>query len=96
MTTHRRGFMADREQADDGILVQVCIECGREYFFNENEPPTDLVCEKCGGTVFRSFDADPTPDDAAEEFAETTERDVDTDDPATDVTRGDLHDLNNV
>jgi predicted nucleic acid-binding Zn-ribbon protein len=87
--------MADGS-GSEGILVQVCIECGKEYFYDDGVPPRDQRCEKCGNTVFRSFYADARPDDAAQDFADSTERDTATNDPATDITRGDLHDLNNI
>jgi DNA-directed RNA polymerase subunit RPC12/RpoP len=79
-----------------GVLVQVCLECGREYYFEQQEPPERLECERCGNSVFRSFFAERTPDEVQQDFAESTERDVATDDPATDVTLGDLQDLNNL
>jgi DNA-directed RNA polymerase subunit RPC12/RpoP len=84
------------EEQGQNVLVQVCIECGKEYFFTNEQPPKDQRCDKCGNTVFRSFYADTQPDDVAQDYADATDRDVATDDPATDVTRGDLHDLNNL
>jgi hypothetical protein len=42
--------------------------------------------------VFRSF-YDDGEDEVARDFSDETERDVRTDDPATDVTPGDLSDL---
>ena len=88
--------MAGDEQGEGGVLVQVCMECGKEYMFEDEDPPEDLACEKCGNAVFRSFFAAPEGDEAAEDFRESTERDVLTTDPATDVTRGDLRDLGNL
>jgi DNA-directed RNA polymerase subunit RPC12/RpoP len=88
--------MAENERNGQRIVVQVCIECGKEYFFENREPAADMRCDKCGSGVFRSFDADANPDELAQDYTEATARDVATDDPATDVTRGDLHDLNNV
>ncbi len=88
--------MADRQNESDSILVQVCLECGKEYMFEDSEPPDDLTCERCGGTVFRSFDAPTKKDEVRAEFQESTERDTATDDPPTDVTRGDLQDLINL
>ena len=85
--------------ADDrsgGVLVQVCLECGKQYFFDREQPAGDLTCEKCGNGVFRSFFAEWKPGEASQDFTESTERDLRTDDPATDVTRGDLQDLNNL
>jgi hypothetical protein len=84
--------MAEDERAG-GVLVQVCLECGKEYMFEDQAPPDKLACEKCGNTVFRSFFAETRPNEAADDFRDATERDTLTTDPATDVTRGDLHDL---
>lgn len=79
----------------DGVLVQVCVECGKEYFFEETPPPAEQQCERCGNTVFRSFFHVTGDDEVEAEFRESTERDLTPDEPATDVTRGDLYDLNN-
>lgn len=88
--------MAQDEDRTGGVLVQVCLECGKQYSFDDAEPRAGLVCEKCGNGVFRSFFAQRRPSEAQRDFDETTGRDVGTEDPATDVTRGDLHDLNNL
>lgn len=88
--------MAREEDRTGDVLVQVCLECGKEYYFDQEPPGDDLECGKCGNGVFRSFRAQRTPDEASEDFAETTERDTRTDDPATDIMRGDLQDLNNL
>ena len=92
--------MAQRERGgerpaagESGILVQICVECGREYTFEDEPPPDDLTCEKCGGTVFRSYYEADEPSEASVDFAETTDRDMDTDDPEGDTTSGDLVDL---
>jgi len=79
----------------DGVLVQVCVECGKQYFYDDEPPPANQKCEKCGNTVFRSFFDVTDGDEAAADFEETTRRDLTTEDPATDVSRGDLYDLNN-
>jgi hypothetical protein len=88
--------MADANSGADGVLVQVCIQCGKEYTFDDEPPPQDLQCEKCGSAVFRSFFAQLGADDAADDFRESTERDTLTTDGGTDVTQGDLHDLRNM
>ena len=88
--------MGDDQDRTGTVLVQVCIECGKEYMFEDSAPPRDQRCDKCGNMVFRSFYADTHPDEVALDYAESTERDTATNDPATDVTRGDLHDLNNI
>lgn len=88
--------MSRNDGGTDGVLVQICIECGKEYMFEKVEPPEDLACEKCGNGVFRSFFANQRSDEVSEDFRESTERDVLTTDSASDITRGDLHDLNNL
>jgi DNA-directed RNA polymerase subunit RPC12/RpoP len=88
--------MAQLDDSSDGILVQVCLECGKEYMFDEQTPPDNLTCGKCGNGVFRSFFAATEDDDVAVDYREVTERDTGTTDPATDITRGDLHDLGNL
>lgn len=88
--------MADDQNGSDGILLQVCIECGKEYVSERGEPFEDLTCEKCGGQVFRSFDAATTEDEVEADFRAATERDTATDDGPTDVVRGDLEDLGNL
>jgi DNA-directed RNA polymerase subunit RPC12/RpoP len=85
--------MAENE---NGVLVQVCVECGKEYLYDEQEPPADQKCERCGNTVFRSFFDGNRDDEAVADFNETTERDTTPEDPATDVSRSDLQDLNNL
>jgi ribosomal protein S27E len=79
----------------DGVLVQVCVECGNEYFFDNQQTTEDLTCERCGNTVFRSFFDVTDGDEAAADFRETTDRDITPEDPGTEVSRGDLYDLNN-
>lgn len=88
--------MAGAGENRGSVLVQVCLECGREYYFEGQAPPEELVCERCGNAVFRSFHAERNQDDVQRDFSESTERDLATDDPATDVSLGDLHDLNNL
>ena len=40
--------MADRNE-NEGVLVQVCIECGRQYMYDTQEPPPEnLASDKCG------------------------------------------------
>lgn len=81
-----------REPADS-MLTLVCEKCGKDYFFDDEQPPAGMTCEKCGGTVFRSF-YDSVGDEAADDFRDSTERDLDPDDPEGDVLPGDIMDLN--
>lgn len=88
--------MARKDPGAGSVLVQVCLECGKEYMFENQEPPEDLTCTKCGNGVFRSFFASTRGDDVVDDFNESTQRDTLTTDSASDITRGDLHDLNNL
>jgi len=82
-----------RGEAGEGVLTLICLKCGNEYYASEDGPPTDLTCEKCGSTVFREFFSAAENDEASSDFRETTERDLDTDDPEGDTLPGDLIDL---
>ena len=83
-----------REPATE-VLTLVCENCGKDYFFDDEPPPVDMKCEKCGSTVFRSFHT-RVGDEAADDFRDTTERDLDPDDAEGDVLPGDVMDLNNI
>lgn len=80
----------------DGVLAQVCLECGKEYLFDDKEPPADMVCEKCGNTVFRSFFNTRGYDEVEADFRASTERDLAPDDTVGDLTKSDVMDLNNL
>lgn len=88
----------DRQaSAAGGVVLLVCIECGREYGFEgEDELPDELKCEKCGNGVFRRFDDTGSPDDVQADFRESTERDLAPNDAEGETTAGDLYDLNNL
>ena len=92
--------MAERERktgrpgpGESGVQIEICVECGREYTFEDEPVPETLECEKCGGKVFRSFFEAFEPSEASLDFEETTGRDMDPDDPEGDTTSGDLVDL---
>jgi predicted nucleic-acid-binding Zn-ribbon protein len=80
-------------EASDGVLTLICLKCGNEYYASEDGPPAGLTCEKCGSTVFREFFSAAEDDEASRDFRETTERDLDSDDPEGDTLPGDLIDL---
>jgi DNA-directed RNA polymerase subunit RPC12/RpoP len=77
------------------VLTLVCENCGKDYFFEDEAAPEGMRCEKCGGTVFRSFHT-TVGDEASDDFRDTTERDLDPDDAEGDVLPGDVMDLNNI
>ena len=75
------------------VLTLVCEKCGKDYFFEDERPEPGMKCEKCGGTVFRSFH-ETVGDEARDDFRDSTERDLDPDDAEGDVMPGDIMDLN--
>lgn len=85
--------MAGSERQGKKVLVQVCIECGTEYLIEEGEAQREEPCTKCGNSVYRSFHALAGSDEVADDFEDSTARDTDPDNGPTDVTTGDLHDL---
>ena len=82
------------EDPAEGVLTLVCFTCGKEYFFTDTTPPAGISCEKCGGTVFRDFFTPTANDEAAQDFEDSTARDLDPDDAEGDVMPGDVIDLN--
>jgi DNA-directed RNA polymerase subunit RPC12/RpoP len=80
-------------QAPTEVLTLVCETCGKDYFFEDEQPDPAMTCAKCGGSVFRSFHT-RVGDEAADDFRDSTERDLDPDDPEGDVLPGDILDLN--
>ncbi len=81
------------DAAEESVLTLICVKCGMEYYFSEAGPPEGISCEKCGNTVFRPFDSE-SASEAAEDFRESTERDLDADDAEGDTLPGDVLDLN--
>ena len=76
-----------------GVLTKVCLTCGQEYYLTAADTGAKLVCEKCGSTVFRDFLTPNEGDEAAEDFDDTTRRDLDPDDAEGDAMPGDVIDL---
>lgn len=81
-------------EASEGVLTQVCLTCGQEYYFTEEDPPASLACGKCGSKVFRSFFSPQDNDEVARDFEDSTARDLDPDDAEGDAMPGDVIDLN--
>lgn len=77
------------------VLTLVCEKCGKDYFFEDERPPENMECEKCGGTVFRAFDS-TVGDEASDDFRDSTERDLHPDDAEGDTLPGDVMDLNRI
>lgn len=82
------------EQDPSGVLTRVCLTCGQEYYFTDTTPPASMSCEKCGSTVFREFYSPLEADEVERDYLDSTERDLDPDDPEGDAMPGDVLDLN--
>lgn len=84
--------MADKE-GPHGLLALICLTCGNEKNFSEN-PPATVICEKCGGTVFRNYFTPTESDEATVSHLEQTARGVSLDSGSFDVSPDELRDLN--
>lgn len=83
--------MAD-SSGPHGIVTLVCLTCGQEKFY-EQSVPSAARCDKCGGTVFRSFATPTEPDEATVARAEDQARSIALGDASPDTTPDDLRDL---
>ena len=83
--------MADRS-GPRGLMTLVCITCGNERFY-DNAVPDTVTCEKCGGTVFRSFATPTEPDEASIAQLEEQARSISYGDSSPDTVSGDVRDL---
>lgn len=91
--TERDQQSAAGADAAEGVLTLVCLKCGTEYYFEDGPPPPSITCEKCGNSVFRSFHS-AEGDEAADDFRDSTARDLDPDDAEGETMPGDVLDLN--
>ena len=85
--------MPNRE-GPEGVLTLVCLTCGNEKVYDDN-PPARVVCERCGGTVFRNFFTPTEADEATLSQLEETARSVALDEESPDISADELRDLNN-
>ena len=83
--------MAD-QSGPRGIVTLVCLTCGNEKFFDD-AVPNAVKCDKCGGTVFRSFATPTEPDEASIAQLEETARSISYGDSSPDTVSGDVRDL---
>ena len=75
-----------------GIVTLVCLTCGNEHFYDRVVPDA-VLCEKCGGSVFRTFATPTEPDEATIAQLEETARSMAYGDSSPETTIGDLRDL---
>lgn len=81
-------------EGPEGVLTLVCLTCGNEKAYDDT-PPARLVCERCGGTVFRNFFTPTEADEATLSQLEETARSVALDEESPDISADELRDLNN-
>jgi hypothetical protein len=75
-----------------GVITLVCLTCGNEHYYDQ-AVPSSVLCEKCGGTVFRQFATPTEPDEATIAQLEAQTRSIALDDDSPDTTRDDVRDL---
>ncbi len=75
-----------------GVVTLVCLTCGNEIFY-EQSVPQSVLCNKCGGTVFRQFATPTEPDEATIAQLEEQARSIALDDDSPDTAPDDVHDL---
>lgn len=83
--------MAD-DKGPTGLITLVCLTCGNEKFY-DTAVPNAVTCDKCGGTVFRTFATPTEPDDATVATLEEQARSISYGDPSPDTSAGDVRDL---
>ncbi len=83
--------MAD-DSGPEGLVTLVCITCGNEKFY-DTAVPDHVKCEKCSGTVFRTFQTPTKPDDATIAALDEQARSISYGDSSPDTSLGDLRDL---
>jgi hypothetical protein len=83
-----------QERDSRGLLTLVCLTCGRELSFEEM-PPAHVVCDRCGGTVFRNYLTPVAADEATLSQLEETSRSVAFDEESPDTSPSDVRDVNN-
>jgi ribosomal protein S27E len=86
-----RDNMAD-DKGPTGLVTLICLTCGNEKFFDRTVPDA-VTCEKCGGTVFRTFATPTEPDDASIAQLEEQARSISYGDSSPDTTPSDVRDL---
>ena len=90
---HRRTGPEDPD-APRGLLTLVCLTCG-SYRYYEDTPPETVTCQRCSGTVFRSFFTATEYDEATISHLEETARSIALDEESPAISADELRDLNN-
>ncbi len=80
------------DKGPTGLVTLICLTCGNEKFYDQ-AVPSAVTCEKCGGTVFRTFATPTEPDDATVAMLEEQARSISYGDSSPDTSAGDVRDL---
>ena len=80
------------DKGPTGLVTLVCLTCGNEFFY-DNAVPDAVKCNKCGGTVFRTFQTPTEPDEASIAALDEQARSISYGDSSPDTTPGDVRDL---
>jgi hypothetical protein len=80
------------DKGTQGLVTLVCLTCGNERFFDK-AVPNAVACDKCGGTVFRTFATPTEPDDATIATLEEQARSISYGDSSPDTGPADVRDL---
>lgn len=84
-----------RKPEKGSLHTLVCITCGNYRFFAADvQIPSELRCDSCGNTVFRTFDTPNESDEAAISALEDSARHAALGESSPQTTRDDLRDLN--
>ena len=81
-----------RGNGPEGVVTLVCVTCGNEHFY-DRVVPESVLCEKCGGSVFRTFATPTEPDEATIAQLEEQARSMAYGDSSPETTADDVRDL---
>ena len=76
-----------------GVVTLVCLTCGKERFYEQAAPPSRVICEQCGGSVFRQFATPTEPDEATIDQLEAQARSVSYGDASPGTSPDEVRDL---
>ena len=76
----------------ESVTTMVCVTCGAEQFFDDG-PPRNLKCQRCGSSVFRTFDTPTVRDEATIAHLEEEARSIQLGDASPQTAPEDVRDL---
>ena len=76
----------------ESVTTMVCLMCGAEQFF-DTTPPSALKCQRCGSSVFRTFDTPTRRDEASIAHLEEEARSIQYGDASPQTAPEEVRDL---